>query len=186
MLRNSSTRFGYLAILLHWSIALLIVGEFALGLFMTDLDYHHPLYQSLPQFHESMGILVGVLLLIRIGWAFSNIRPAAESGVGPVERVVSRVVQNLMIALVIGVVVFGYLLSTAAGESILVFDWFYLPAVFELMEGEEDLCAFWHQWLAWSVMGFAGLHALGALKHHFYDRDQTLRRMLGLGNRSGN
>src|SRR5690606_16265282 len=36
-----------------------------------------------------------------------------------------------------------------------------------------------HYWMAMAVLALAGLHALGALKHHFLDRDDTLRRMLG-------
>jgi cytochrome b561 len=40
-----------------------------------------------------------------------------------------------------------------------------------------------HLYLAWSVIGLAALHALAALKHHFIDRDTTLKRMLGAGSR---
>lgn len=184
MIKNSPSRFGLLAILLHWSIALIIIGEFALGLFMTDLDYHHPLYQDLPELHESMGLLLGVLVLIRIAWSLISVRPTPESGVSRLELRVSRLVQTLMNLLAIGIVVFGYLLSTATGDAILVFDSFSLPALVEVMEGQEDLSFFWHKWLAWTVIGFACLHSLGALKHHFIDRDETLRRMLGLRSRS--
>jgi cytochrome b561 len=180
MIINSPSRFGSLTILLHWSIALIIVGEFALGLYMTDLDYHHPLYQALPEFHESMGLLLGVLVLIRIVWSLISVHPSPESGVGPLELRVSRLVQTLMNLLAIGIVVFGYLLSTASGDEILVFDQFSVPAMVTVMENQEDLSIFLHKWLAWTVIGFACLHTLGALKHHFFDRDETLRRMLGL------
>ncbi|HCP03272.1 MAG TPA: cytochrome B, partial [Pseudomonas sp.] len=37
-----------------------------------------------------------------------------------------------------------------------------------------------HYWLALGLLGLAGLHALGALKHHLIDKDNTLRRMLGM------
>lgn len=37
-----------------------------------------------------------------------------------------------------------------------------------------------HWYLALTLIGLAGLHALAALKHHFIDRDRTLKKTLGI------
>ncbi len=37
-----------------------------------------------------------------------------------------------------------------------------------------------HQYAAWALIGLLILHIGAALKHHFIDRDTTLRRMIGL------
>ena len=44
---------------------------------------------------------------------------------------------------------------------------------------QEDVAGLVHEYLAWALVIFAGVHALAALKHHFIDRDRTLLRMFG-------
>ncbi|EPB8012941.1 cytochrome b [Pseudomonas aeruginosa] len=44
---------------------------------------------------------------------------------------------------------------------------------------QADVAGEIHLYLAWALVVFAVLHALAALKHHFVDRDPTLKRMLG-------
>ena len=183
MLKNSRRRYGLVAVLLHWIIAVGVIGEFALGLYMTGMDYYNRMSQFLPHLHESIGILLAGAIFLRIAWSIANPRPAPGSGVGPLARAVSKLVQFCMQLLLVAIVVFGYLLSTAEGEGIPVFDWFTLPALMDTeIKGEEDIFLFLHYWLAWAVIALACLHMLGALKHHFVDRDETLRNMLGLGN----
>lgn len=73
----------------------------------------------------------------------------------------------------------GYLISTADGEGIKVFEWFEIPAIIEF-DDTKDLAGFIHKWIAYSLMVIIIIHILGALKHHFVDKDETLLRMLGL------
>jgi cytochrome b561 len=75
----------------------------------------------------------------------------------------------------------GYLISTADGRAIEVFGLFNVPALVTGIPNMEDSAGQAHLVLAISLISLATLHALAALKHHFFDRDQTLRRMLGLG-----
>jgi cytochrome b561 len=35
-----------------------------------------------------------------------------------------------------------------------------------------------HRWLSWALLALALIHVAGALWHHFYRRDDVLRRML--------
>jgi cytochrome b561 len=73
----------------------------------------------------------------------------------------------------------GYLISTADGRGLEVFDWFSVPATLSGLDRQEDIAGEVHLYLAWTVIVLAALHALAALKHHFIDRDPTLMRMLG-------
>ena len=73
----------------------------------------------------------------------------------------------------------GYLISTADGRGISVFGLFEVPASLTGIPDQEDVAGLIHEWLAWALVIFAGLHGLAALKHHFIDHDATLRRMLG-------
>ena len=77
-----------------------------------------------------------------------------------------------------GLFITGYLISTADGRAIEVFDWFSVPGFGSFIENQEDLAGEIHEIIAYGIMGLAALHALAALKHHFLDRDNTLTRML--------
>ena len=67
MLRNSSTCYGLVSVFLHWSMTLLIIGLFALGLWMVTLDYYDVWYHDAPQLHKSLGLLVAALWLSSSG-----------------------------------------------------------------------------------------------------------------------
>ena len=43
MLKNTKESFGLISKTLHWSMAVILVGLFAVGLYMTDLDYYDAL-----------------------------------------------------------------------------------------------------------------------------------------------
>jgi cytochrome b561 len=72
----------------------------------------------------------------------------------------------------------GYLISTADGRAIAVFDWFSVPALISDLPAQEDIAGLIHRWLAYLMMGLVLLHAAAALKHHFINKDNTLRKML--------
>ncbi len=65
---SSSIRFGSLAVLFHWTVFLGVLALFALGLYMTELDYYHPWYNSAPAVHKAAGMLLLGLVLLRGAW----------------------------------------------------------------------------------------------------------------------
>ncbi len=179
MLRNTKTGFGIIAIVIHWVAAIIVIGQFSSGLYMLSLDYYHPAYNVLPHYHKSIGVLFALLLLFRIIWTLLNPRPAAAPGVAGWEHRVAVLTQVMMLSLLVVVVCLGYLISTAKGDSILVFNWFEIPATITSIEDQEDWAGEWHYRLALSCIILAGVHALAALKHHFIGKNTTLMRILG-------
>ncbi|GAB7194876.1 hypothetical protein OS11_11480 [Dickeya oryzae] len=61
--RNTSTRYGYISVLLHWASAITVYGMFALGLWMVTLGYYNPWYHNAPEIHKGIGILLFLTLL---------------------------------------------------------------------------------------------------------------------------
>ena len=132
-----------------------------------------------PHWHKSIGILLVALVLLRLAWRWINPHPAATPGHKPWEKRLASVVHALLYALLLIVPLSGYLISTADGRPISVFGWFEIPALIPAMgNNQADIAGLWHFWLGTLLVSLAGLHALGALKHHFIDRDSTLSRML--------
>jgi cytochrome b561 len=179
--RNDDQSYGVVAIILHWLVAIVVVGLFALGLWMVDLTYYDPWYRRAPEIHKGVGVLLFLLLLFRLGWRYSNPRPRPEAGTPMIEHRVSILVHALLYVLPLALMLSGYLISTADGRPIHVFGLFDLPATLSGLPNQADLSGKVHAILAYLLIIVAGVHALAALKHHFIDRDRTLLRILGRG-----
>lgn len=184
MWRDTRDSYGLIAIAIHWTVALGVVGLFVLGFWMIGLTYYDPWYNRAPHWHRSLGILLLGVLLLRFGWRLTVPRPAPEAGHKPWERMLGRVTHVVLDLLTLAVIVAGFLISSANGRPVAVFDWFSVPAVIEGLPRQESVAGDWHRWLAYALIGLAALHASAALKHHFIDRDRTLRRMLRPGRRN--
>ncbi len=181
MLRNTRGSFGLVAIALHWLVALTVLVLFGLGLWMTGLDYYSPWYHQAPEVHKAVGVLLGLVLVLRLLWRGLNPKPAPEPHLSHTERRAAGLVQALLDVLPLAVVFTGYLISTAEGAAVSVFGLFAVPATLVGLPDQADRAGDIHLYLAIALVALAGVHALGALKHHFIARDRTLLRMLGRG-----
>lgn len=175
--KDRADTFGLGSILLHWVVALTIIGMYPLGLYIDTLSYYDPEYQTIPAWHKSIGVLLLALLAVRIFWRAINRTPDPVPQPRTL-RWITKAVHRLLYLLPLITLVSGYMISTADGRPISVFNWFDVPALPAVMENQEDLAGEVHYWVATLMIGLAGLHALAALKHHFLDRDDTLIRML--------
>lgn len=179
-LRNTTQRYGLVSISLHWLMALGVFALLALGLWMTDLTYYSPYYTSAPFWHKSIGLLLAAMLVLRLSWRLINPKPEAIPGQKRWEITLSALVHTLLYLLLGIIVISGYLISTAKGQGINLFGWFEVPALVTGLPQQADRAGAVHYWVAMGVLGLVALHALGAFKHHLLDRDDTLRRMLGM------
>jgi len=75
LFKNTTASYGVISILLHWIMAILVIGLFLSGQYMVELDYYDSWYQLAPWWHKNIGFSVFVLLLIRYVWRLSNVIP---------------------------------------------------------------------------------------------------------------
>ncbi|RMP62754.1 hypothetical protein ALQ18_03293 [Pseudomonas marginalis pv. marginalis] len=178
-LRNSSARYGWVSIVLHWGVALVVFSLFALGLWMVGLDYYSTWRKEAPDLHKSIGITLFAIMLIRIVWRLLSPPPPALASYSRLTRIGAAFGHAFLYVGLFAVMIAGYLISTADGVGIPVFGLFEIPAVVSGLPDQADTAGVVHLYLAWVLVVFAGLHGLAAFKHHFIDRDATLTRMLG-------
>lgn len=176
MLRNSTNTYGWIAIGIHWISALAVIGLFALGYWMLTLSYYDPWYRLGPWWHKSIGLILLALTLLRALWTMMQPKPRLQGT--SYERWAARLGHLLLYALLFVVMVSGYLISTADGSGISVFDWFEVPALITSIPEQEEIAGDIHWYAALSLLIFAGIHALAALRHHFWEKHDTLKRML--------
>ena len=178
-IRNSSAGWGIISITLHWLIAMIVIGMFISGLYMTSLTYYDPWYHKAPALHKSVGSVLFLLMLLRLSWRLGNPLPEALANHTQLEQVAARIAHILLYLLLFTVIISGYLIATAKGKPVDVFGLFQLPALLAPIEQQEDIAGTIHLVLAIILIALATLHTLAALKHHLFERDQTLLRMLG-------
>jgi len=180
LLKNSQVSYGWVAIALHWLMVPMILFLFGLGLYMVELSYYDAWYKGALELHKSIGVTVFGLLCVRLLWRQLNIRPmptVTDNAVQKVEQLAAHWM-HLALYFVMGTLMLsGYLISTADGRGIFVFELFDLPALPVQFEKQEDIAGSIHYMLALSLIAMVSFHALAAIKHHFIDKDNTLKKM---------
>ncbi len=179
MLRNSRQTYGWIHIALHWTTALTVFGLFALGVWMRGLDYYDRWYYEAPQIHKSVGILLFAVVAFRLVWRWTNPHPRPLGAA--LENRLAWAAHIALYLLLFTLMLSGYLIPTAKGRAIEVFNWFSVPATLYGIPHQEDIAGEIHEVLAYVLIGLVVLHAGAAVKHHLIDRDHTLLRMLGRG-----
>ncbi len=180
MWKNGVNDYGLIAQALHWAVALMILALIALGWWMTDLGFYDPWYHRAPALHKAFGMAALGLALVRIVWVVVDRPPPLEDSLGRWERVAAAMAHRGLYLLTLAIPVTGYLLSTARGEGVELFGGIAVPALLPPESGREAWAGQVHTWLAYGTLGLVALHALAALKHQFFDKDGTLRRMAGV------
>src|ERR1700730_8527769 len=177
---NTEDHFGAVAILLHWSMAFLVIGLAALGLYMVTLPDigFNTRKVMLVLYHKEFGLLVLVLLATRLAWRVTHILPRLVEHLPDWQKIAARFVHLSFYALLFALPMTGCLMSSAAGIPVSFFGLFMLP---DFVHRDYDLFqrnVAIHQWLGYVLILFIFVHAGAALRHHFVFKDDTLRRML--------
>ncbi|QYJ79787.1 cytochrome b [Shewanella acanthi] len=178
MFRNSKQNYGLTAIITHWLSAIVVIGLFAVGVWMVELTYYSPWYKNAPHLHKSIGVLLLALTVFRLIWRWSNTKPEADSSHILLEKHAAKITHSIIYLLLLTIMLSGLMISMAEGRGIMVFDWFEVPGISPFMANQADVAGSIHQLAAYGLMGLVLLHGLGALKHHFIDKDATLVKML--------
>lgn len=171
---NTSNRFGSVSVSLHWLMAVLMIGQLALGIYMTRVQFND-FVMSLYSFHKSIGVLILGLVFLRLFWRYLNIVPTLN--ISAIEKFAAKATMWLLYALMIALPITGWGMSSAAGHPVMFFGLFTLPNLVAVNPATAALFNITHTYLAYTTIGLIVLHVLGALKHHYLDKSDILSRM---------
>ena len=177
-LKNNESQYGLIAVLLHWLSAVSVIGLFALGFWMVQLDYYHDWYTRAPYWHKGLGIIFAFILFFRIFWKVINPKPRSLISSQRLTRLIDYFHDTIYLLLLF-IIFTGYLIVAADSRELDVLGLFVMPADMQLLKNQESLMGDWHRYSAYLLIGLVVIHFAAALKHHFIDKDMTLKRMLG-------
>ena len=178
-------RYTSVAIVLHWVIALAILGMIGLGWYMGDLPNDAPAKESLYQLHKSIGITILLLTIARIAWRVMNPPPEDAEGLTNLESMLSHWVHIGFYALMVIMPLSGWLLvSTSYGFKIPTvlygtISWPDLPFVSWLAnETGHAIVENIHSKVVYVAFALLALHVAGAVKHEIGGEEGVLKRMI--------
>lgn len=170
-------RYGWLAKLFHWLIVFLVIGQFVLANIADNLPLGLRKVEVLGR-HKSFGITILVLAILRLGWRYLSPPPPLPAHMKGWERSAAHVSHFLLYALLFAVPLAGWTMSSARNFPVSWFGLVQLPDFVSPSDALFRAAHEAHEFLAISLAVVATLHLLAALKHHFFDKDTVLRRML--------
>ncbi len=176
--KNTENNFGLVTIVIHWLMAIIIIGLFVVGKYMLSLDYYDPFYHTGPWWHKSFGLVIGFMLVYRLIWKLKNPSVKPLDSYKKYEISIAKLVQTLLYISLIVCCISGVMISTAKGAGISFFDLFEIPALIAKGKQQAELAGVVHYFATYSLIILASLHMLAVLKHHFLDKDITLLRII--------
>jgi len=180
-------RYTRTAMVLHWVVAVLIVGNVVLGLAADSLP--EDWIRSAVDTHKSIGITVLGLAVLRLLWRFAHRPPPMPDSYARSERLGAHAAHVALYVLIFALPISGWMHDSAwnGGATHPVFlygviPWFRIPALANLDPATKDhlhaVLFTCHVWFGYALYGLLGLHVLGALKHQFWDREAELQRIM--------
>lgn len=180
---DTAKKFSPTTVMLHWLVALTIIGLLAVGVYMEETKTY-----ALYPWHKSFGFLIFFVVLLRIIWRIKNGWPTPVSDYQKYEHLLAKTVHYILLIGTALMPISGFLMSAVGGSGVDVFG-------FEVVARNVDpdnprkalahsetiasLAHSAHHWIGKVLIVSVVLHIAGALKHHMLDKDGTLRRMLG-------
>lgn len=175
-LKNSMTRWGHVAQLLHWVIVILISIQVFLGLKAVNLPIVRRL--ALLAEHKSFGMTILALAVLRLLWRSANRTPELPDTLKSWERALAHVTHWGLYGLLFALPITGWLMSSARGFPVSWFGLVQIPDLVSRNQGLYDAMLRTHHLLVWLLGAVVLLHVGAALKHHFMLKDDVLKRML--------
>ena len=171
-----SARYTTVAVVLHWIVALVVIGQFALGWLMQEIPKSPPGQRAAVfNVHKSIGLTILALMLVRLAWRVTHPPPALP----PMPRWQARTAlanHRFLYALLIVMALAGYLGSAFSGYPVRFFG-IVLPSWAAKNEAMKDLMSNVHLACAWLLAAAVLLHLAAVAKHALLDHDGVLARM---------
>jgi len=174
--RNTNRSWGVLSKTLHWLIVILIINQWWIAERAHELKFSAKI--AALGWHKSFGITILALAIVRLVWRWANPVPALQSEIRPWEKLIAQVAHLLLYGLIFALPLTGWLMSSAKNIPVSWFKLFQLPDLVAPDKAFGESMEHLHGLLFNALVVVAALHIVGALKHHFIDKNDVLRRML--------
>lgn len=177
MQHQTLTHFSAPTKILHWLTAVLVLVAFIYGLGGSEERVYSTARDFDRQLHETLGLAVLALVVLRMLWRVVDDRPAPLSAIAWLNRS-ARVVQVALYVLLFAVPVTAIVGAWLEGHALTLLAGVAIRPPMGQSHALGAKIAEVHTWLGDAVVWLAGAHAGAALFHHYILKDGVLRSML--------
>ena len=176
-MRMTVQRYTGIAMSLHWLIALMILLSLGVGLYMVELKLS-PTKLQLYSWHKWAGVTIFALVVIRCVWRLTHTPPPLPADLPRWQQLVAETTHYVLYALMIAIPLTGWLMSSAKGFQTVYFGVLPIPDLITKNKELGETLNLVHRYLNYTLIAIIAAHIGAAIKHHFIDKDDVLRRML--------
>jgi cytochrome b561 len=176
-IRNTEYDYGLISKILHWLIAVIMISLIPIGWYMTGLSDEDILYWRLLDLHEALGLSLFVLVPLKFAWLFFSPNPLPLPALASWERHAAGTVQAIFNIAIVLIPLSGFLYVATNGEAVKLYNLIEIPDIGRLTKGMRSALIDTHYYASYGCAAFIVIHILAALKHHFIDLNNSLRRI---------
>ena len=173
---STEARWGFIAKLFHWTMAVGLLGLCAFGYWMSDLPRGPAMFKAYA-LHKSFGLTLLALALARLAWRLFDRRPLDLAAPGW-QKLAALGTHFALYGLMLAVPLAGWAYNSASHFPLQWFGLVNLPALVPASPVLKEFFHEAHELGAAALLTLVALHVAAAWKHHLVDKDNTLRRML--------
>ncbi len=173
----SATTYSAAGKAFHWTVVALLACQFVTALLLPHIELDTPLDTTI-NLHFNFGLAIWVVMAARLIHRW--MRPVAVApGDSPGwERTLALATHRLFYVILLVGPFFGWAAASAHSVPVRLFGVLSLPPLAPRKAEWGFLAGDIHGYTMWTLLVLIGIHAAGALYHHFVRHDSVLRRML--------
>jgi len=178
MIANTRERWGVVSIVLHWTVAGLILCVQLPAAFLMVAVEPGALQNALYFTHKNVGLLIFLLAAFRLAWRWKHPVPALPADLPRWQAFAAHATHVLLYLLLFGMPVSGFLYTAFGGFPVPVLGLYDLGQLIPTDKAVAEIFKQSHLTAQWLLYAVVAMHVGGALQHHLIRRDHVLRRML--------
>ncbi len=174
---NPTATYRLPARVLHWLMALLVLGMIPVGFLMVQEGLSRPLQDTLFISHKNVGVVLLVLIVLRLLYRWRNPPPPEPAHLPAWQVKVAGATHGLLYALLVIMPLAGYVRVRAGGFPIEALDAMGIPSLVPRSDALAAVAKSVHFFGALTIVVLIALHIGAALQHAILKRDGVFSRM---------
>lgn len=177
MSNDNTLRYNKLAIYLHWLMLFLLIAVYATIELREIFPKGSDPRKAMKMWHFMLGLSVLCLVIVRIANRFSSSTPAIVPTPPAWQEKLAKLFHSALYLFMIVMPLAGWMILSAEGKVIPFFG-LELPALIGLNKNLAETIQEIHETIGTAGYFLIGIHAMAAIYHHHFVKDNTVKRML--------
>lgn len=166
-LKNSSTQYGLIARILHWTSVAMLLMLIVIASQFSDKD-PGPDKLALVIRHSSLGMIFLVLMIARLTWRNLNPNPVRSYSIKTWQKLMAISLHRSIYIILITQCILGLLILLSSGEPWHFFDLLEFPPLFEKADAIHKAVEGFHYLISVMIYPLFAVHITAAIYHQIF------------------